>query len=549
MIKMPETQTTYYPMRGGLDLVTPAIAMDPGKVLDAQNYEPAPVGGYRRINGYERFDGRTSPTSASYWLMTITLTGTLAVGNTITGSSSGATAKVLQTGATLVLGRLSGVFVAGETLTVAAVVQATAASVAMQNGATSPSDHADYKLLAANDYRADILKPPGSGAPRGGFVYQDVCYCFRDNAGGTAGNLWKQTAGGWVQVTFGRELQFTGATGQINDGDTVTGASSGATAVVIRAMLRTGTWTVAGVGTLIFASVTGTFTNGENIQVGGVTKAVASGGDTAIARAVGGHIETVVENFTGALNTKRVYGVDGVNFAFEFDGVNYIPIRTGMAADAPAHLAYHRNHLFLSFLGALQYSGVGQPYSYTLLTGANEIGMGDVISGMLRQFCRRVAGGVHGRQNEHLVRLWLHRLQPGALGLRHGLCRLHPAGGQQQHLWPHGTGHPVPHHHAELRRLQLRRVELLDPAAAGAKVRPADRLGVAQGQESVPPILQRQHRLGHRPDRREDQRHPAPELRHAGAHRLERHPEQRHRGHLFHVRRRLRLHGQHRHQL
>ena len=137
----------------------------------------------------------------------------------------------------------------------------------MLNGATLPSDHADYKFLAANDRRADIAAPTGSGAPRGGFIFNDVVYVFRDNAGGTAGNLWKSSAGGWVQVTFGRELQFTGAVGEITAGQTVTGLTSGATAVVVRAMLRTGTWTVSGVGTLIFASVTGTFQNGENVQV------------------------------------------------------------------------------------------------------------------------------------------------------------------------------------------------------------------------------------------------------------------------------------------
>ncbi|RFC65016.1 hypothetical protein DYI37_03885 [Fulvimarina endophytica] len=47
-------------LRGGLDLITPAMAMPAGRAIAAMNYEPE-ARGYRRIGGYERFDGRPSP--------------------------------------------------------------------------------------------------------------------------------------------------------------------------------------------------------------------------------------------------------------------------------------------------------------------------------------------------------------------------------------------------------------------------------------------------------------------------------------------------------
>lgn len=384
--RFPRTDTSYYPIGGGLDLVTSAITKPPGRCIDAQNYEPDPVNGNRRINGYERFDGRTSPSSASYWVITATITGALAVGNTITGLTSAATGKVLAiSGSTIVLGRVSGTFQSGEALQVGGTTRATSTSTAAENGATDPEDHVDYRLLAANDRRADIGAVPGSGQIRGGFVYNDVCYVFRDNAGATAGDLYKQTAGGWVQVTFGRELQFTGAVAEVFVGNTITGATSGATATVVRAMLRTGTWTVSGAGTLILSGVVGTFQNGENVQVGGVTKVVASGADSAITRAPGGRVEAVEGNFGGTSATKRIYGADGVNKAFEFDGTNYIPIRTGMTTDTPLHVAVHKARLWLSFDASLQFSGANQPYSWTVLTGASEIGMGDSITGIIPQ--------------------------------------------------------------------------------------------------------------------------------------------------------------------
>ena len=55
---MQTTQTIM--LQGGLDLVTPQVAMPPGRVISALNYEPD-VNGYTSTGGYERYDGRPSP--------------------------------------------------------------------------------------------------------------------------------------------------------------------------------------------------------------------------------------------------------------------------------------------------------------------------------------------------------------------------------------------------------------------------------------------------------------------------------------------------------
>jgi hypothetical protein len=186
---------------------------------------------------------------------------------------------------------------------------ATATTASVQRGAVMPSDDADYRLLAANDLRADIAAVPGSGAVRGVFVLADTTYALRDNMGATASLLYKATAGGWVNVPLGTEIQFSGAVGQVFDGDTITGGStSGATATVRRAMLRTGLWTAAGVGTLVITVTAGTFQNGEALQVGGATKVTSASLATAITRAPGGYVETVLANFTGSTATRRIYG-------------------------------------------------------------------------------------------------------------------------------------------------------------------------------------------------------------------------------------------------
>ena len=154
-------------MKGGLDLLTPAIQLFPGKCFDAQNYEPEISGGYRRINGYERFDGHTSPTAATYSLINITLTGTIAVGDTVTGATSRRNRKgfgVVQLQQDLILGRVTGTFVSGENLQVAAATQASL-HVHGDSGrvCSDPSDDADYTLLAANDLRTSISAVTGLG--------------------------------------------------------------------------------------------------------------------------------------------------------------------------------------------------------------------------------------------------------------------------------------------------------------------------------------------------------------------------------------------------
>lgn len=55
-------QTQYFPLSGGMDLITPAIALKPGRVVAALNYEPV-ASGYRRLRGFERFDGQTAPSA------------------------------------------------------------------------------------------------------------------------------------------------------------------------------------------------------------------------------------------------------------------------------------------------------------------------------------------------------------------------------------------------------------------------------------------------------------------------------------------------------
>lgn len=114
-------------------------------------------------------------------------------------------------------------------------------------------------------------------------------------------------------------------------------------------------------------------------------KATTSGWTTVTtpALAPSGRYEFVLYNFSLGM---MMYGVDGKNKAFQFDGTTFTQITTGMTTDTPKHIAAHANHLFLSFAHSVQHSPIGDPTgTWTAVTGAGEINMGDEVTGFAPQ--------------------------------------------------------------------------------------------------------------------------------------------------------------------
>lgn len=62
-------QGVAYP--GGLDLTTPSLRLQAGALRDVLNFEVAQFGGYSRVEGYERFDGKISPSEATFVIVQV----------------------------------------------------------------------------------------------------------------------------------------------------------------------------------------------------------------------------------------------------------------------------------------------------------------------------------------------------------------------------------------------------------------------------------------------------------------------------------------------
>jgi hypothetical protein len=381
--QLPRVQYDLISLGGGLDQVTPTLALRPGVARRATNFEASINGGYTRIAGYERFDGRPNPSDATYTILTCQLVQAVAVGDNLTGQTSGATARVLIVdGDNLVVTREAGTFATGEVLLdgatpVGAIVEVVGISA---DGLTD----ADYRNQAADNYRADIGAVPGSGPIRGVSYYKGTVYAWRDNTAGTATLMYESSANGWQVVPFYDQFDFDKGVVEFKAGDTINGQTSGATALIKAVIVQSGSWAAGNAtGYALFTNMTGTPVTGENIRVGGTKVAEYLGQYQPVALATGGRVETVIGNLGGGPANLKMYGADGVNRAFEFDGDIFIPLRTGMAVDTPTHVALHKQHLFLAFGYSLQFSAIADPYSWSPLLGAGELAMNDDITNLL----------------------------------------------------------------------------------------------------------------------------------------------------------------------
>lgn len=382
---MPRTQvdSQTVALGGGLDLLSSSQMARPGSASLAINYESAFGGGWASIGGIERFSGQPRPSDADYVLiLSAGEVDGIVVGDTVTGLTSGATGVCIYvTDSALAVTKVVGTFLPDEELQVLGVTRA----VYSPDGVSlSASLHNTLMALAAQEYADDIAAVPGSGAIRGIAALGSVVYAWRDNADATAMVLFKSTSTGWTAVELFYELSFTiGGGTQPTEGSTIT--QGGVTATLKRVILEDGTYasTTAAGRYIISAPVGGSFAAGALAGTLGTVPAAATGVyiGTQIALAPGGRVLTDQFNFTASTGTRRLYGCDGVNREFEFDGTVLAPLTSGQSTKARV-VRCHANHLFFGFTGSLQHSGILAPYQFTAVSGGAELGTGDVITGM-----------------------------------------------------------------------------------------------------------------------------------------------------------------------
>jgi hypothetical protein len=410
MSRLPQKQVDIINLKGGLDLASTLLNVSPGAALGLVNYEPELEGGYRRINGYERVDGRAAPSAAVYYTVEVADASGIDIGDTLTGGTSTATSiVVIKDGNTLGVTRLAGGYTLAETAN-----GTTITAIELLAGQDDIETDALWQYEAEQYYRDLIAALPGSGNALYAFQFGADKYAFRVSSGVV--KLYKSSVAGWIEVPFFKILFFDAGVmtaGEIAEGTTITGASSSATGTVKRLIRNDGSYGVDASGYMI-VDTSGTFTDGENIQVGGITKCEADGASAAITMAPGGKFQHIAHNFYGSSATKRIYGCDGVNPAWEFDGTVFCPIYFPDKAaiwNKPTFISAHRTYLFIQFVtGQMAGSSPGEPLVYSGLLGATEYGLGDSPTGMMSRsgdvlaiYTRGQTFGLYGTSTDDFV--------------------------------------------------------------------------------------------------------------------------------------------------
>jgi hypothetical protein len=371
---------------GGLDLITPPLQVLPGVVIQAKNYECDLNNGYREMAGYERFDGRYSPTATLFYAVPLSSITGWVVAETITGSTSGATAVIFQIStAGLYVTEVVGTFTAAETIVGSTSSTSQAITFVYPNVTLIDADaFLDVRYNKEIFLRDKITVVPGVGSVLGAFRHQALALAVR-NFDVTNARMYKSTTAGWEQVATSHIIFFDAVADfdLLVQGVTVND-DAGNTATLIGVSRQD---TGSNTGYVVVIGYTAGFANNALLKVSTTTAVTISADAAEVVLLANGKYEWEPHNFTGGLNRYRVYGCDGVNPAFEYD-VTYnaiVPIYTDQAnksADIPTFVSVYRNHLFLAFeRGIVRNSEPGNPFLWDAAAGTLEIAVGATPTG------------------------------------------------------------------------------------------------------------------------------------------------------------------------
>ncbi len=223
-MSIPQVKQQYVLLNGGLDLASPPIAKQANYATTASNVEPLLNGGYRRTLGYDRFDGRASPSESKiyYQLSTDGLgpTTDYALYSVVSWSGGSGVYLFRDNDRIYITADSNPSIPAGGTITIGGDTHTLSAA---SSRAASKRDNA----IKAAGYSADrqrslIGSVPGVFDVRGVVAVRDSVFAFRDQDG-INGCMFKATSSGWQAVSnnttgFGSVLSVRDGYG-IDDGD------------------------------------------------------------------------------------------------------------------------------------------------------------------------------------------------------------------------------------------------------------------------------------------------------------------------------------------
>lgn len=432
-------EVSYVPMAGGLDLNASTYNVKPGRIMGMQNFEKV-YGrqGYRRIDGYERFDGHTKPSNAVLHKITFNsgaveptvgqrvvtagglspALGAYVISVTVTSGSWGASNAA---GEVVLLPITAETGWDGEAVYSLFDPHGTVMLVSTSDATTvTPSEplYAEMRFVAIELLRSFISAVPGTGDVLGMFVYKQRLYAFRavegqDESSGARSDLLPSTkrcamyrsginGNGWglveTNIPFSTGVRFNFFVGSF------TGSSKDQAAFIVNGKGRMMKYTDTG-GLVMCGDIQGSeATSATTLSINSTTVVDKtftidgtsrswSVGDTIHIDAVGinqpilrgavksySHPTLVLENIKTV--EPFISGVVVYDGSFQITSHSAWDLRKDDGSDCPINVMGHRDHLFLAYpYGQLQSSNTGDPMTYT--SSAGLIGMGAEITGLI----------------------------------------------------------------------------------------------------------------------------------------------------------------------
>jgi len=349
-------QTYPFEFRGGLVTNLPPLQhgiQAPGSARVLRNFEPSIEGGYRRIEGFAKYDAANVP---SY--------GTPRV------HGSG------QTGTTLIVGSLYTSPAEGTTFTIAGV---TGTYTIAAGGVSYDATYKRATLtlttsLASSPANAAALTVTSNvGTIIGVAAWNGKTIATRNNA------IFKSTGSGWTKInvpSYGTTL--------VNGG-----AQTGTSLIVdgLTAAPQAGdTFTIAGVNLIYTVLADATVTTGGATLSINPALASSPSDNAAITFLTANRSNGLKNRFEKYRigTTEKIAGVDSVNAPFLYDNTTFTALNDAPSdVQAAEHICWFKNQMFFAKGDKLTFTSPYTDSDFNAANGAGVLSVGSAITGLI----------------------------------------------------------------------------------------------------------------------------------------------------------------------